>query len=123
MPNVSFACRAVPIGRATAYHERERNPKFAAQWDEALRDGADGIHAAAWERATRGVLRPIYQCGVLVGHERVFSDRLAEVLLKMHMPELFGRLSKDRQGGGPATVATPEQVLEQVRKFLPRLSS
>ena len=50
----------------------------------AIRDGADGLHAACWKRGVKGVLAAICHEGVLVGHRRVFSDKVTELLMKGH---------------------------------------
>jgi hypothetical protein len=54
---VAAASRAVAKERKTAYRTRERCPEFAAQWDAALAEFADGIEAEAIRRAVRGVVK------------------------------------------------------------------
>lgn len=49
---VRDACEAVGVGRRTVYEHRERDPEFAAAWEQALEDAADRLEAVAWERAT-----------------------------------------------------------------------
>lgn len=71
--NVSEACRAAGISRATAYRWREESPEFAAAWSEAEETAADALEEMAWNRAQDG------------------SDRMLEILLKGHRPQKYGR--------------------------------
>jgi len=49
--NVRAACQAAGVNRRTAYRHRERNPGFAAEWEEALQEAAEVLEAVAWQRA------------------------------------------------------------------------
>lgn len=84
IPNINLACRAAGIGRQTFVDWRHRDPAFDAAVRLAIREGVDLAHAAAWQRAFEGCLRPVYQGGILVGYEQVYSDKLAEFLLRSH---------------------------------------
>lgn len=64
---VRDACEAAGIGRRTAYHLRERDPEFAAKWDEALEDAADLLETEAVRRARHGVKKPVVYKGQLCG--------------------------------------------------------
>lgn len=74
-PNVTKACDAAGIARATAYHHRELFPEFAAAWNKALRQGVCSLEDAAFDRAFSG------------------SDTLMIFLLKAHFPDRY----RDRQ--------------------------
>lgn len=87
---VSGAARAVGRSRQTAYRLRERPgaASFAAAWDRALdfarlRPLPSG--AAAWERATVGVLVPIRYRGRVVGWRRKYCDRTLGRLLAVQL--------------------------------------
>lgn len=54
---------------------------FGGPWPSARRR-ASTIHRRAFE----GFLRPIYQGGQLVGHERIYSDKLALAMQAAHDP-------------------------------------
>ena len=71
--NVSAACRAAGVSRATAYRTRARRPRFAERWDELKQWALDDLEAAAFERALAG------------------SDRLLIFLLENLRPERYGR--------------------------------
>ncbi len=88
-PNITVAARNAKIDRTVVYEAREKDIEFAKAWDDALAQGADMLESEAFRRATKGVQRPIYQGGVLVGHERMFSDTLTCLLLKAHKPAQF----------------------------------
>jgi hypothetical protein len=68
---------------------RQTWPLLAEFWQRSLIACGESIVAACVKRARDGVQRPIYQMGKLVGHEQVYSDRLAEVLLKGLFPKTF----------------------------------
>ncbi len=126
VPNLRMACEAAQIHRCTYADNRKRDPEFAAAVVAAIRDGVELLHAAAWQRAVNGVTRPIYQGGVLVGHEQVFSDRLAEILLKAHARQADGAGAQfaDTPLVTHQTVvmASPQQVLERVKQLSPLMA-
>jgi hypothetical protein len=85
--NVSRAADAAGIWRSTAYDEREKSPRFAADWDRALDLGTSALEDEARRRAFEGVEKPIYQGGSLVGQVQEYSDTLLIFLLKAHRPK------------------------------------
>lgn len=52
--SVSSACKLAGVSRASAYRARQRSTHFAAQWVDALEQGADMLEDAAFERALNG---------------------------------------------------------------------
>jgi hypothetical protein len=97
--NVSAACRAVNVGRTTAYDHRNSNPGFAAAWDEAVETGTDALELEARRRAMSGCEKPVYQGGQLVGMVKEYSDTLMIVLLKAHRPEKYRERSQVEHSG------------------------
>ena len=91
--SVTRAAAKAGMGRMTAYDWRERDPEFAAAWDQAIEDGTDKLEDEAHRRAFHGTDKPVYQSKELVGHIREYSDTLAIFLLKARRPDKF----KDRQ--------------------------
>ena len=129
--NYLGALRAIPAPRlareAAGVSSRQvaawrRNPGFAALEREAAQDAAEALLASAYNRAVNGVLKPIFQLGKLVGYEREYSDKLAEVLLKGMLPKMFKPTAKDEQRPRQVILATPEQVAEAVRRLSPTSS-
>ncbi len=49
--NVSAACRAVGVGRRLVYKHRERFPRFASRWDDAVDEAIDHMEAEVFRRA------------------------------------------------------------------------
>jgi hypothetical protein len=86
MANVQRACLLAGLSRRVAYAWKRADQAFAQAWNEALDRGADALEDEAVRRAHEGVLKPVFQNGAKVGEERVYSDRLLEVLLKAHRP-------------------------------------
>jgi hypothetical protein len=69
--NVRAACEAAGISRETAYHYREKNEAFRAEWETAIQDACDTLEEEAWKRAC------------------TTSDVLLIFLLKAHRPALY----------------------------------
>ena len=87
--NVRLAARACGMSRTNLYNERERDPDFAAAWDEAVEDAVDKLEAEAWRRALEGFEEPVFQRGEQVGTVRKYSDRLMERLLEANRPQKY----------------------------------
>jgi hypothetical protein len=87
--NVTIAAGRAKIGRATAYAHKDRDAKFAAEWDEAADQAADMLEAVAWQRAMKGTDEPVYYKGKVVGTVKRYSDSLIMFLLKANRPEKY----------------------------------
>jgi hypothetical protein len=75
--------------RNTPYEIRQKDPEFAALWEEALQVATDVLEHEARERAM-GWDEPVFdKDGNQCGTRRVYSDRMMELLLKAHRPEKF----------------------------------
>lgn len=72
-PNVTAACRCARVDRKIAYLLRHSDPKFAAQWAEALQLGIAAAEDEAWRRAKGSKA----------------SDTLIIFMLKAHRPEVY----------------------------------
>jgi transposase-like protein len=102
--SVTAAVEAAGLARSTVYAWRESDPAFAQAWEEAEESGTDRLEDVAYQRATDGVLEPVYQGGRLVGEVRKVSDTLAIFLLKGRRPWKFKDSFKAEVTGleGPA---------------------
>lgn len=69
--NITAACIAAVIDRSTAYKAKERDPEFAAKWEDALDQAVELLELAAHTRAL------------------THSDALMIFLLKAHRPEKY----------------------------------
>src|SRR5262245_35840822 len=100
--NVRMSCKQAGIPRSSAYYKREKDSKFAAEWDEAIEDAVDSLELAATARAVNGLerRRPIWmkvkdaEGNEIVQKvdevvEREYSDTLLIFLLKAHRPEKY----------------------------------
>lgn len=85
---------------------------------EAGMECGHALLAAAYQRATYGVIKPVFQMGTCVGYVREYSDKLAEVLLKGLLPKMF-RPEPQEQIRERVLLGTPEQVAEVVRRLSP----
>lgn len=86
---IRAACEAVKIAPSTAYRLRDRDPSFAAAWEDLEETVTDKLEEEAMRRATEGVERVIYHNGKEVGRERKHSDTLLIFLLKARRPETY----------------------------------
>lgn len=108
--NIRAACQQAGIARSTAYEARTSDPTFRREWDEAIEDAVDLLEIAARNRAISGG-----------------SDRLMELLLKAHRPDVYGdrlriernirQQSQDVYDRAIARGDTPEEAREIQREF------
>jgi hypothetical protein len=61
--NVGKACKAIGMGRQTAYDWREDDPEFKVQWDRAMRVGVSALEDEAHRRGFEGVAEPLTHQG------------------------------------------------------------
>lgn len=61
--NVGKACKAIGIGRRTAYEWREDDPEFAKAWAGAMRIGVSALEDEAHRRAFDGADKPLVHQG------------------------------------------------------------
>ena len=76
--SVSAAARSVGMSRESAYALRRRAGArgFSQAWDAARLLAAEHLVDLAWDRASQGVLRPVYYHGELMGEVRHYDNRL-----------------------------------------------
>ena len=86
---ISMACIGASITRRTYYEWLNSDPQFNADATEAIELSIDVLEIEARRRAEKGVKRPVYQGGRLVGYTREHSDRLMELMLKAKRPEQY----------------------------------
>lgn len=91
---------------------RDRDEEFRTEWEFAIREGNDLLKAEAWRRAFQGTERPIIQQGKQVAVERVYHDRLMEILLLGAFPELSPRkFAADKERDAALLPATSDTEL------------
>jgi Homeodomain-like domain len=84
------------INRVTIYRWRRDDPGFTQAYVDAMEAGTDVIEQEVWRRAVEGYDRPVFQGGKIVGLERVYSDRLAILLLRGRRPEVYKATANSR---------------------------
>lgn len=88
--SVVDACAAAEIHTRSYHRWKATDAEFAREVEEALDVSGAALEREARRRAVDGVERSrVTRDGVIVT-ERVYSDRLLELLLRAHVPERFG---------------------------------
>ena len=93
--SIAAAARAAGVGRRTVYDWRDRDPAFAAGWDEAWDIGTDHLEDLALKAAEAG------------------SERLLLALLKARRPERYARTVVEPEGNVEVLLRHASQSLEQ----------
>ncbi|MBO9622215.1 MAG: hypothetical protein J7500_05835 [Sphingomonas sp.] len=90
---VDEACRAVGMGRSSAYALRRRPDAqaFRLAWDAAMDVAVTRLADAALSRAINGVAVPIFHQGEQIGERRQYNERLTMFLLRYRDPTRYGR--------------------------------
>src|SRR5436190_18888732 len=73
---ITDACRAVGMSRESAHnlYNDPRAKDFRAAFDAALDCAMPAIESGAWERAIKGVPRPVFYQGEQVGEYRQYNE-------------------------------------------------
>lgn len=98
--NVTKACAAAEVGRVTVYRWRSENEAFATAWADAMERGLDALEDECMRRAMDGTQKFVVSMGKLVRDpdgapmvEHIYSDRLAEMMLRSKRKDVFGNRS------------------------------
>lgn len=118
--NVHAACRASGVSRSQVYNLREREPAFAAAWDEALESNFADFEVELKQRAVKGVIDPIVYKDKVIGYRRKVSDDLLKFGLSSLNREKYGR-TVDITGSIGHTVKA--ELPESVRGILDSLKA
>lgn len=122
--SVTSSAWTIGVHRATVYKWRDdtvaRRAKdftgedFATRWDSAIEAGVDKLEDEARRRAERGVERPVYQGGVMVGTVTEYSDTLMALLMKGNRPQKFNteRHELSGPGGGPVAMSMELEFID-----------
>lgn len=86
----AMACDAVGISWNAIACRRRRDPEFEERFQEAKARGIHGAEDSCRTRAFAGYIEPVFNSkGEQIGERRVFSDPLAQFLLKGMRPEKY----------------------------------
>lgn len=119
--NLTLACEELNMSRLSVYSFKKENESFRVALNEALQLGVEAWKDEAARRAFKGWDRPIYQQGLQVGAERMFSDTLALALLKAADPEHFqdkSRMELGPMGSGPGSSLFAGKTEEEINDTL-----
>jgi hypothetical protein len=91
---------------------------FAQRWEDAYETGVDRLEDAAICRAVRGVEKPVYQGGVLVGSVTEYSDALLGLMLRGKRPKIYntGRHAHTGKAGGAISMSLQIEFVEPAVK-------
>lgn len=112
--------------------ERDRDPEFADQWEEAMETAKADVEHELYRRAQEGYSEPIYGGRYkeqVVGYVTKYSDRLLELRAKALLPayreissvSVNGRVTHDLNAGvlGDAVAKVAIQLAETMRALPP----
>lgn len=109
--NITLSAKKARVNRTSIYNRRNEDKAFAEAWDNALADAGDLLEEEARRRAVRGVKKPVYQGGTLVGYVPEYSDTLLIFLLKGAKPEKYReRFEHSGPGGGAIPISLDELI-------------
>ena len=112
--NVKQSAKAARIDRVTVYRKRDRDPAFAAKWDEAARIGVELLEDEAQRRAYSGADKPVYHLGKRIDVVKDYSDTLLIFLLKGAKPTKYRENQAWQQlgaDGKPVDPAGPVNIV------------
>lgn len=98
------AARAVGTTSWTVRDYCKKHPDYDELVKEAYEVYCESLEAEIERRGKDGVLRPIFQSGMLVGHVTEYSDQLMLAHAKRHIPEYREKHSVDVHHSGGVLV-------------------
>lgn len=88
--NVTQASLAAKVRRQTVYELRNTDPEFAAAWEDALDQAADGLEQEAYRRAVLGWDEEVYTNALgFAGYVHKYDSSLLALMLKAARPEKY----------------------------------
>jgi hypothetical protein len=101
---IAKACREIGIARSAFYAEREKDPQFKKDWDDAVAEACELAEEELFRRAVHGVTKPIYQGGRHMADLQEFSDGLLTTFLKAHYQRYKDKVKVDQSVTGDLSV-------------------
>ena len=122
---ITQVCKDLRVNYPTYHALKNADKDVNNRHDEAMKLAFSGMEDEVRRRAFRGVSKPVYQGGVLVGHIQEYSDRLAEFMIRAHKPEVYSpKTTAAVEHSGNISVAatyaqmSDEALNEQINKKL-----
>jgi hypothetical protein len=101
---VGESAKAAGVHNCTVLEHRKKDPDFDQACKEAYDLYRESLEQEIERRGKEGVLDPIFQSGILVGHKRVYSDTLMLAHARRHIPEYREKHSVDVNHSGGVLV-------------------
>jgi len=99
---VSSSAKVIGITTTSLYTHRKKDREFAKDWDEAITEAAGRFEEEAYRRGLKGVEKPVYYQGKIVGKERVYDNKLLLRSLARLLPDKWGdKVEHTGPGGAP----------------------
>ena len=117
--HVGKACEHVRVSRASAYAMRETDADFATAWDAIINERVAVLEDSMFQRATRGVRKPVWQGGKLMGTVYLPSDQLAVHLSRSWAPDRYNL----GPGDGAASSVSARQTALEIRQALQEMEA
>ncbi len=115
--NVRHAADSAGMDRSGAYLLRDRDPRFAAQWAEALEQTVDDLYAMLLDRVRNGSTRT-ERCGDKVKTIHSYSNGLAMMILGRYRPTLHRRVADLRKAKPPRKAPDEAAIAANVARIL-----
>lgn len=87
--SITGASRIAGVHPTLVHRRRKDDEEFRRAWCQAAEVGTRLMEQEAQRRAFHGTLKPVFQKGVCVGHQREYSDTLMIFLLKARRPDKY----------------------------------
>ncbi|UTW59968.1 helix-turn-helix domain-containing protein [Kordiimonas sp. SCSIO 12603] len=113
--SVVKAAEAAGVSGRTVYKWRRVDIAFAVEWEQALDIATDLIEEEAMRRAVKGVAKPVYRGGEVVGHVQDYSDSMLMFLLKARRPEKYNDKAGKADQQTLDTVGVKDALLRKFR--------
>lgn len=116
---VTYAGRAVGVGRSTLYRHREADAAFREAWDEAVEESTDMLEREAYRRAAEGWDEEHVNNKGDVYSVRKYDGQLLQFLLRARRPGTYRERSEVHHSGslGLSVVALAEKAREGRREI------
>lgn len=119
--NITLACKQAGIDRSQIYRWQEKDEEFSFQFKQAEADANDMLLAAAWQRAVRGIEKPVVSMGKQVYveetlpngkkaqkplMERMYSDTVLLRLMSWRLPGFREKTQIEHSGPDGSPIQT-----------------
>jgi hypothetical protein len=114
-----YACQEADIDPIRVHELLKRDDRFRERFEICREVGLGALEAEAFRRAVHGYDQKIFDRGVVVGFQTVYSDNLLQFLMKANIPKYRDRLETTSVAPGrpKKTLSTAELQAEVDRRL------